>query len=211
MESAKSVTFAYQETTGLNTEWSKILCDLTLRVKTQCIRTILTQLMGWRRPSQNTFRLWTVLYWTRSSRTQFCVWINVCRLAGEILNITCNGLYCNHQVHWDFLITLSIKSRRQEILLGLITAKPRYNVTTFIAHTTIWTETISFTLSGFTTANCSEQTENIFNPHFIVCVGGDFALADHRRFNCDSWAVKAVLENIGVVEQNEPSSTICKL
>jgi hypothetical protein len=28
------------------------------------------------------------------------------RLAGEALNITCNFLYCNHQVHKDFLITL---------------------------------------------------------------------------------------------------------
>jgi hypothetical protein len=30
----------------------------------------------------------------------------VWRLAGDILNITCNLLYCNHQVHRDFLITL---------------------------------------------------------------------------------------------------------
>ena len=28
------------------------------------------------------------------------------RLAGYTLNITCNFLYCNHQVHRDFLITL---------------------------------------------------------------------------------------------------------
>jgi hypothetical protein len=39
--------------------------------------------------------------------------INVWRLAGDTLNITCNFLYCNHQVHRDFLITL-------------------YNVTTFV-------------------------------------------------------------------------------
>jgi hypothetical protein len=32
--------------------------------------------------------------------------INVWRLAGDTLNITCNFLYCNHQVHGDFLITL---------------------------------------------------------------------------------------------------------
>jgi hypothetical protein len=32
--------------------------------------------------------------------------INVWRLAGDTLNITCNFLYCNHQVHRDFLITL---------------------------------------------------------------------------------------------------------
>jgi hypothetical protein len=56
--------------------------------------------------SQNTFGMWTVLYWTRSSRTQFGVSINVWRLAGDTLNITCNFLYCNHQVHREFLITL---------------------------------------------------------------------------------------------------------
>jgi hypothetical protein len=39
-------------------------------------------------------------------RTQFCVSINVWRLAGGTLNITCNFLYCNHQVNRDFLITL---------------------------------------------------------------------------------------------------------
>jgi hypothetical protein len=32
--------------------------------------------------------------------------INFWRLAGDTLNITCNFLYCNHQVHRDFLITL---------------------------------------------------------------------------------------------------------
>ena len=79
--------------------------------KTQCIRTIPTQLMSWRRPSQNTFGMWTVLYWTRSSRTQFGVSINVWRQAGDTWNITCNFLYCNHhQVHRDFLITLYLRS-----------------------------------------------------------------------------------------------------
>ena len=34
--------------------------------------------------------------------------INVWRLAGDTLNITCNLLYCNYQVHRDFLITLYI-------------------------------------------------------------------------------------------------------
>jgi hypothetical protein len=62
--------------------------------------------MIWRWPSQSTFGMWTVLYWTRSSRTQFGVSINVRRLAGDILNINCNFLYCNHQVHREFLITL---------------------------------------------------------------------------------------------------------
>ena len=55
---------------------------------------------------ENTFGIWTVLYWTRSSRTQFGVSINVWRLPGATLNIICNFLYCNHQVHRDFLITL---------------------------------------------------------------------------------------------------------
>jgi len=40
--------------------------------------------------------MWTVLYWTRSSRTQFGMSINVRILAGVTLNITCNFLYCNH-------------------------------------------------------------------------------------------------------------------
>jgi len=167
--------------------------------------------MGWRRKSQNTFVMWTVLYWTRSWRTQFGLSINVWRLAGDNLNITCNFLYCNHQVHRDFLITLCIKTGILEIILGLITVKPQYNVTAFVAHTTLWTETISFPLSRFTTTNCSEQTENIFNPHFIKCVGGDFVHDVLRNFNCDSGTVKFVLENIGVVQQDEPRSIICKL
>jgi hypothetical protein len=29
-------------------------------------------------------------------------------MAGDTLNITCNFLYCNHQVHRDFLIILYI-------------------------------------------------------------------------------------------------------
>ena len=41
-----------------------------------------------------------------SSRTQFGLSINVWRLAEDTLNITCNVLYCNHQVYRDFLITL---------------------------------------------------------------------------------------------------------
>ena len=73
--------------------------------------TIRTQLMSWRRPSQNTFGMWTVLYWTRTSRTQYSVSINVWRLAGDTLNTTCNFLHCNHLVHRDFLITLYISSQ----------------------------------------------------------------------------------------------------
>jgi len=40
--------------------------------------------MIWRWPSQNTFRIWTMLYWTRSSRTEFDASINVWRLAGSL-------------------------------------------------------------------------------------------------------------------------------
>ena len=33
--------------------------------------------------------------------------VNKClETGGDTLNITCNFLYCNHQVHRDFLITL---------------------------------------------------------------------------------------------------------
>ena len=76
------------------------------------------QLMSWRWPSQNTFGMWTVLYPTWSSRTQFGASINVWRLAGDTLNITCNFLYCNHQVHRDFLITLcflKVSSKRARL------------------------------------------------------------------------------------------------
>jgi hypothetical protein len=41
---------------------------------------------------------------------QFGMSINVWRLAGDTLNITCNFLYCN-QVHRDFLTTLYEASR----------------------------------------------------------------------------------------------------
>jgi hypothetical protein len=79
-----------------------------VRWKTQCIRTVPTRLMSWRWPSQNTFGMWNVLYWTWSSGTQFGVSINVWRLVGDTLNIACNFLYCNHQVLRNFLITLYI-------------------------------------------------------------------------------------------------------
>jgi hypothetical protein len=36
--------------------------------------------------------------------------INVWRLAGDTLNITCNFLYCYHQVHRDFSIILYVPS-----------------------------------------------------------------------------------------------------
>jgi hypothetical protein len=43
------------------------------------------------RPIQNTV-----------SRTQFGMSINVSRLAGDSLNVTCNFLYCNYHVDIDF-------------------------------------------------------------------------------------------------------------
>jgi hypothetical protein len=39
--------------------------------------------------------------------------VNVWRLAGDTLNITCNFLYCNHQVHRDFLITPYLHFREE--------------------------------------------------------------------------------------------------
>ena len=57
-------------------------------------------------------------------RTQFSVSINVWRVAGDTLNITCIFPYCNYQVHRDFMITLYINIRRLEILVRLITANP---------------------------------------------------------------------------------------
>ena len=88
----------------------KVSVHLTITVQKNA-----TQLMSWRWPSQNTFGMWTVLYWTRSSRTQFGVSTIGWRLEGDILNITCNFLYCNHQVHRDFLITLYIKLDKLQI------------------------------------------------------------------------------------------------
>jgi hypothetical protein len=48
--------------------------------------------------------------------------INVWRLAGDTLNITCNFLYCNHQVHRDFLFTLY-----NLFLLNRISKNPPYS------------------------------------------------------------------------------------
>jgi hypothetical protein len=45
-------------------------------------------------------------YTEHGFREQFGVSINVWRLEGDSLNITCDFLYCNHHVHRDFLITL---------------------------------------------------------------------------------------------------------
>jgi hypothetical protein len=56
-------------------------------------------------PSQNTFGMWTVLYWTRSSRILFGVSINVCRLAGTLWTLLVT--LCVVIIR-DFLITLCI-------------------------------------------------------------------------------------------------------
>jgi hypothetical protein len=49
-------------------------------------------------------------YTEHGLREQFGVSINVWRMAGDTLNITCNFLYCNHYVHRDFLITFPFSS-----------------------------------------------------------------------------------------------------
>jgi len=87
---------------------------------------------------------------------------------GVILNITFYFLYCNHKVYREFVITLYFNIRRLELLLRIITVKPRYIFTKFFAHTTLRTETIYFTLSRFTAANCSEQTVDIGNSLSII-------------------------------------------
>ena len=99
-----SVHSAYWWST--ETETSSSLLYMAIKKSLCTWRTMSTQLMSWRWPSQNTFGMWTVLYWTPSSRTQFGVSINVWRLAGDTLNIIGNFLYCNHQVRREFLITL---------------------------------------------------------------------------------------------------------
>jgi len=89
-------------------------------------RTIVTQLMIWRWPSQNTFGMWTVLYRTRSSRTQFGVSINVWRLAGDILNITCNFLYCNNQVNRYFFVILYVRICVYVFMCMCVCVRPLY-------------------------------------------------------------------------------------
>jgi hypothetical protein len=48
-------------------------------------------------------------YTEHGLREQFGVLINLWRLAEDNLNITCNFMYCNHQVHTEFLITLHLQ------------------------------------------------------------------------------------------------------
>jgi hypothetical protein len=55
-------------------------------------------------------------YTEHGLREQSSACRNVWRLAGDTLNITCNFLYCNHQVHRDFLISLYITWLTQPLL-----------------------------------------------------------------------------------------------
>jgi hypothetical protein len=52
------------------------------------------------------FKLLTVIMWLdlgiADGVSVRLVSINVWRIAGDTLNITCKLLYCNHQVHRDF-------------------------------------------------------------------------------------------------------------
>jgi hypothetical protein len=66
------------------TGWSKSLCAPDDYSTLQMI------ICRW--PSQNIFGMWTVLYWTPSSRTHFGLSINASRLAGDTLNI--NLTFC---------------------------------------------------------------------------------------------------------------------
>jgi hypothetical protein len=66
--------------------------------------------------------------------------MNVWRLAGDTLNITCNFLYCNHQVHRDVLITLYYGARSKNQVNGVL--KPRIrtraHVELFLAKSHCW-------------------------------------------------------------------------
>jgi hypothetical protein len=95
------------------TGWSKSL-SAPDDYSTKNMRNILNSI---RWPSQNTLECVPLPYLTRSLRTQFDMSINVWRLAGDTLNNTCNFLYCNHQVHTDFLINLYIYIVEKEPLL----------------------------------------------------------------------------------------------
>jgi hypothetical protein len=69
-------------------------------------------------------------------------------MAGDTLNITCNFLYCNHQVHRNFLITLyklyvKCSSYRTEN-----TARACYE-----AQSVLYKETISFIVDHKTQMN----------------------------------------------------------
>jgi hypothetical protein len=70
--------------------------------------------------------------WTMSSKTHFGVSINVRRLARDSLNITCNFLYCNHQVQRDFLIILYYPSYTPLLLMVYSLRSPkRVSITHF--------------------------------------------------------------------------------
>jgi hypothetical protein len=49
--------------------------------------------------------------------------INVWSLAGDTSNFTCNFLYCNHQVHRDFMFTLYIDTSKKARHKTLLTAE----------------------------------------------------------------------------------------
>ena len=51
-------------------------------------------------PSQNTFGMWTVLYRTRSPKTEFGVSINVWRLAGNTLNKVSYATKCFYKYQY---------------------------------------------------------------------------------------------------------------
>jgi len=81
-----------------------------------------------------------------------------------------------------------------EILLGLITVKPRYNITSFIVHTTLWTETTSLTLSRFTAANCSDQM-CIFWTHSLSYATRVSKLMSHLGFEIMPLGQSRLLSN----------------
>jgi len=124
--------------------------------------TIPTQLIIWRWPSKNKFGMWIVLYWTRSSRTQFGVSIKVLTPAGDTLNITCNFLYCNHQVHrlfdhpvhthvcvcaCNFSITAFLKTRQGFWTLVDILLKKGRNWIRFIFHSAMICRGVQWSLA----------------------------------------------------------------
>jgi hypothetical protein len=61
-------------------------------------------------------------YTEQSSRTRFGESINVWRLARDTLNITCNSLYCNHQVHrlFDHPVQLPINLLTEWLMINLL-------------------------------------------------------------------------------------------
>jgi hypothetical protein len=73
-------------------------------------------------PSQNTFGMWIVLYWTRSSRTHFGVSINVWRLAGGggTLRTNANVIYGDIPSNKTFTVF-------QLVFISSYMLRPAYN------------------------------------------------------------------------------------